>query len=129
MAPPAGSPRRLKLLLDTHHSPLIAQALGDDGHDVVAAATDPALARLEDDDLLQTATGQGRALVTENARDFDRIVRAWAARGDHHAGVVFTSPRRYHRGSAAYPANLIAALRRFLADPPREKHDWVHWLP
>ena len=129
MAPPAGSPRRLKLLLDTHHSPLIAQTLGDGGHDVVAAATDPALARLEDDDLLQTATGQGRALVTENARDFDRIVRAWAARGDHHAGVVFTSPRRYHRGSAAYPANLIAALRAFLVDPPREKLDWVRWLP
>jgi hypothetical protein len=129
VAPPAGSPRRLKLLLDAHHSPLIARALGDDGHDVVAAGSDPALARLEDDELLSAASREDRALVTENARDFDRIVRAWAARGDHHAGVVFTSPRRYHRGSAAYPANLIAALREVLADPPREKTDWVHWLP
>ena len=129
MAPPAGSPRRLRLLLDAHHSPLIARALGDDGQDVVAAASDPTLARLPDDELLQAAASESRALVTENARDFDRIVRAWAARGDHHTGVVFTSPRRYHRGSAAYPANLIAALRAFLADPPREKTDWVRWLP
>lgn len=129
MAPPAGSPRRLKLLLDTHHSPAIARSLGADGHDVVAAANDAALARLEDDELLQSAGREDRALVTENARDFDRIVRAWAARGDHHTGIVFTSPRRYHRGSAAYPANLIAALRGLLADPPQEKTDWVHWLP
>jgi hypothetical protein len=71
-----------------------------------------------------------RALVTENARDFDRIVRAWAGRGDHHAGVVFTSPRRYHRGSAAYPGNLITALRNLLlAEPPAEQTDWVRWLP
>lgn len=129
MASPARPPRRLKLLLDIHHSPAIAHTLGRDGHDVLAAATDPALAGLDDDELLQVATRQGRAIVTENARDFDRIVRAWAARGEHHTGVVFTSPRRYHRGSAAYPANLVSALRTFLADPPREQRDWVRWLP
>jgi hypothetical protein len=129
VAPPAGSPRRLKLLLDTHHSPLIARALGEDGHDVLAAAGDPTLARLEDDDLLRAAMQDARALVTENAKDFDRIVRAWAGRGDHHAGVAHTSPRRYHRGSAAYPANLIAALRTLLTDPPRQEANWVHWLP
>ncbi|MCA1845878.1 MAG: hypothetical protein LC792_22355 [Actinobacteria bacterium] len=55
--------------------------------DVVAAATEPTLARLEDEELLA-----------------------------RHAGVVFTSPRRYHRGSAAYPANLVAALSVLLAD-------------
>jgi hypothetical protein len=68
-------------------------------------------------------------VVTENAEDFDRIVRVWTSRGAHHAGVVFTSPRRYHRGSAAYPGNLIAALRDLLADPPIEKTDWIRWLP
>ncbi|MGH9041777.1 MAG: DUF5615 family PIN-like protein [Acidimicrobiia bacterium] len=129
MAPPAGSPRRLRFLLDAHHSPLIARALGSDGHDVVAAATNPAFARLEDDELLRAASRDDRALVTENARAFDRIVRAWAACGDHHIGVVFTSPRRYHRGSAAYPASLISALGDLLADVPREQTDWVRWLP
>jgi hypothetical protein len=89
---------------------------------------DPALADLADDELLRTATLDGRALVTENARDFDRIVRTWTANGEHHAGVIFTSPRRYHRGSRSYPANLTAALRALLASPPQNPADWAHWV-
>lgn len=129
MASPARPPRGLRLLLDTHHSPVVAVALRSDGYDVLAAAADPGLAALGDEDLLGAATREGRALVTENAKDFDRIVRAWAGSNEHHAGVVFTSPRRYHRGSAAYPANLVAALRTLLADPPAEHTDWIYWLP
>ena len=70
-----------------------------------------------------------RALVTENVKDFDRIVRSWSATGEHHAGVVFTSPRRYHRASQAYPANLVAALTTLLAAPPSDQIDMVVWLP
>jgi hypothetical protein len=51
------------------------------------------------------------------------------ATGEHHAGVVFTSPRRYHRGTRAYPANLVAALETVMANPPVAQTDWVHWLP
>jgi hypothetical protein len=95
---------------------------------VVAASDDPVLASLPDDELLRAATHDRRAVVTENARDFDRIVRAWAATGEHHAGVVFTSPRRYHRGSAAYPANLVTALAALLVDPLPLDPDGVFWL-
>jgi hypothetical protein len=129
VAPPARSARRLKLLLDAHHSPLAAVTLSAEGHDVIAAATEPALARLEDEELLAIATREGRALVTENAKDFDRIVRTLSAQGQHHDGVIFTSPRRYHRGSAAYPGNLIAALKTLLAEPPPDQTDWIYWLP
>jgi hypothetical protein len=108
---------------------MAATTLSAEGHDVVAAATEPTVARLEDEELLTVATREGRALVTENAKDFDRIVRALSAHGEHHAGVIFTSPRRYHRGSAAYPANLISALRTLLADPPPDQTDWIYWLP
>jgi hypothetical protein len=69
-----------------------------------------------------------RALVTENVKDFDRIVRQWASSGDHHGGVVFTSPRRFHRGRRSYPADLVSALRALFADPPADEGDWVHWL-
>lgn len=93
-----------------------------------AAADDPALAELEDDELLRAATRDRRAVVTENVRDLDRIVRAWSASGEHHAGVVFTSPRRYHRGSKAYPTNLVRSLASFLDAPPELDQDWVHWL-
>jgi len=118
----------LKLLLDTHHSRLAAGRLRDDGHDVIAAADDPMLASLPDEELLRAAAGDERALVTENAKDFDRIVRSWAASGKHHAGVVFTSPRRFHRASRAYPANLVAALAALLDETPAHQVDLVWWL-
>jgi hypothetical protein len=118
----------VKLLLDTHHSRLAAERLRADGHDVMAAADDPVLASLPDEELLRAASRSGRAVVTENARDFDRVVRSWSLTGEHHAGVVFTSPRRYHRGSKAYPASLITALGKLIADPPSGEVDWVYWL-
>jgi hypothetical protein len=119
----------VKLLLDVHHCWQAATQLQEEGHDVRAAVADPALAVLGDDDLLRAATRDGRTLVTENARDFDRIVRAWAAVGEHHCGVVFTSPRRYHRGSKAYPRNLVRALAEVIKNPADSTVDWVLWLP
>jgi nucleoside-diphosphate-sugar epimerase len=118
----------LKLLLDTHHSPAIAERLCADGQDVVAAATDPDLAALPDEDLLRVCVRDGRVLVTEDVKDFDRIVRTWSAAGEHHRGVIFTSARRFHRGSRAYPANVVRSLERLLANAPAPEVDWVHWL-
>lgn len=119
----------MRLLLDVHHSPLAAEQLQAAGHDVIAASDDPTLVSVSDEVLLRVATDAGRAVVTENARDFNRIIRLWATSGEHHAGVIFHLPRRYHRGSAAYPANLIDALTSLLADPPADTTDLVHWLP
>ncbi|MGH9156498.1 MAG: DUF5615 family PIN-like protein [Acidimicrobiales bacterium] len=118
----------MRLLLDVHHSRFAAEQLRDAGHDVTAAADDPGLATLADEELLRAATRDGRAVVTENAKDFDRIVRAWSAAGEHHAGVLFTSPLRYRRASRAYPANLVTALLSLLAEPPRNQTDLIHWL-
>jgi hypothetical protein len=128
MEAPTGSPGRVKLLFDVHHSRLAAQRLRQEGHDVLAAAGTPPLEGLPDDDLLRQAAADDRALVTENVKDFDRIVRAWVATGEHHAGVIFTSPRRFHRGSVNYPENLILSLTRILTTPPVAGQDWVHWL-
>ena len=118
----------MKLLLDVHHSRVAAERLRAEGHDVLAAADSADLASRSDEELLRCATQEGRAIVTENVRDFDAIVRRWAATGEQHAGVVFTSPRRFHRGSARYPANLVAALRVVLNNPPAAEQDWVIWL-
>lgn len=128
MASAAGPPRRVKLLLDVHHSRMAAERLREGGHDVQAAGDHPELAALPDEELLRRASSDGRAVVTENAKDFDRIVRSWVATGEHHAGVIFTSPRRFHRGSTGYPESVIVALTRFLATPPVTELDWVHWL-
>jgi Domain of unknown function (DUF5615) len=118
----------VKLLLDVHHSRIAAERLRAGGHDVQAAADLPEMATLPDEELLRQASALGRAVVTENAKDFDRIVRSWAATGEHHAGVIFTSPRRFHRGSTSYPEDLIVALTSLLGTPPTAELDWVHWL-
>jgi hypothetical protein len=118
----------VKLLLDVHHSPRAAERLVESGYDIVAAATDQTLSSMADEDLLRHASSDGRAIVTENAKDFGAILRTWATTGEQHAGVIFTSPRRFHRGSAAYPENLVVALRRLLDAPADVEHDWVHWL-
>jgi hypothetical protein len=118
----------VKLLLDVHHSPDAAAQLRNGGHDVLASAVDPELATLDDEELLRRATLDDRAIVTENAKDFGTIIRDWSSTGEHHAGVVFTSPRRFHRGSSAYPQNLVLALARLLDSAPEDQSDWVHWL-
>lgn len=118
----------MKLLLDVHHSPKVAEQLRRHGYDVVAAAEDARLSRLADEDLLRTATADDRVLVTENVKDFDRIVRSWASTGERHGGVVFTSPNRFQRARRSYPGDLVLALQSFLADPPAEQQDSLHWL-
>jgi hypothetical protein len=116
------------LLLDVHHSPRAAERLVERGYDAVAAATDHALSSMADEDLLRHASTDGRAVVTENAKDFGAILRTWASTGEQHAGVIFTSPRRLHRGSAAYPENLVVTLACLLDAPPEADKGWVHWL-
>ncbi len=118
----------MRLLLDVHHSRFATEQLRAAGYDVLAAADEAVLASLSDEELLRAAAAVDRALVTENAKDFDRIVRAWSATGEHHGGVIFTSPLRYRRASRAYPANLVAGLLAFLAETPADQTDLVHWL-
>jgi hypothetical protein len=118
----------VKLLLDIHHSPAAAKQLRRRGHDVLAAAVDPRLSVLADEELLRYCATEGRAVVTENVKDFDRIIRVWSTKKEHHAGVVFTSPRRFHRGRLSYPEDLVVALARLLAEPPETEEGWVHWL-
>ena len=118
----------MKLLLDVQHSRLAAERLRSQGHDVLAASDDPVLAVMTDEELLRFAATAQRSLVTENVKDFDRIARVWSTTGEHHLGIVFTSPRRFHRGRLSYPEDLVVALDQLLAEPPGEERDWVHWL-
>lgn len=108
----------MKLLLDVHHSRLAAERLRVTGHDVVAAADLSELATLADDELLRNATAEERALVTENVKDFDRILRAWVASGEQHAGLIFTSPRRFHREARAIQRTLSSHSLTFSSRHP-----------
>lgn len=118
----------MKFLLDEMHTPVIAMALSQRGIDAIAGADTPSLRGLSDSDLLDHAAASGRVLVTENVGDFSQLVMRRATTGKSHAGVIFTNPKRFHRGRIAYPGDVISALGSFAEDPPIVGDSWVWWL-
>lgn len=102
----------MRLLLDHHYSPDIATALRAQGYDVVTA-DERGWSALSDEELLEVCLGEQRCLLTNDIGDFARIARIWAAESRLHAGIVFTSDRRYprHRGAIG---RLVRALAHVL---------------
>jgi predicted nuclease of predicted toxin-antitoxin system len=117
----------LRLLLDEHFSPAIARQLRSRGRDVVAARERVELHGLDDRELLARATAERRAIVTENVADFAELHRQSVVRGDPHAGLIFTSPRRFPRSRRAI-GRLVRALDRLVADGPHELNGQTWWL-
>lgn len=107
----------MRLLLDEHFSPEIARQLRARGQDVVAARELDHLHGLTDADLLAWAAAERRALVTENVVDFVELHRRSILRRQPHAGIVFTSPRRFPRTRRAI-GRLVVALEALLVARP-----------
>ncbi len=107
----------MKLLLDEHFSPEIARQLRARGHDVIAARELPDLHAQADADLLAWATAEHRAIVTENVADFVELHGRSILRRRPHAGLVFTSPKRFPRTRRAI-GRIVRALQTLLADHP-----------
>jgi hypothetical protein len=128
VASPTRTAREVKLLLDEMHAPGIAESLVDESFDVVAAAAQPGLRGMPDEDLLFYAATHQRGLVTENVADFMPLVMQWVGANTAHPGLIFTNPKRFNRATLAYPGNLINGLRHFLIDPPISGDSWIWWL-
>jgi hypothetical protein len=104
----------VRLLLDAHVSgPTMGRRLTASGHDVRALDQEPALERLDDDDVRALAAGERRILVTHNVADFPRIVRDSAASGRarrRHTRLRHR-PQRVRPHRARHPAVARAAPR------------------
>jgi hypothetical protein len=121
----------VKLLLDEMHAPAVAAELRARGHDAVAVKERPELIGLPDRELLVAASAEGRALVTENVKDFAALHTSMTAGGEHHAGLVFTHPRRFPRHARNHLAVLASVLALFLANEAgalRGVDSFVWWL-
>ncbi|MDQ2984364.1 MAG: DUF5615 family PIN-like protein [Actinomycetota bacterium] len=119
----------MRLLLDEHYSPKIAEDLRSRGHDVVSAKEREDLRGVADRELWERFVAEERALLTENVADFMPLVREAAAAGDPHFGIVFTSPRSMPRSVATigvYVERLDSFLRDHAADDAFR--DQVRWL-
>jgi hypothetical protein len=116
----------VKLLLDEHFSPELAQRLREVGHDVVAVVEVAELVGLADPELLAEAVTRGRVLVTENVRDFGPL----ADRLDlmvPGTGVLFTSHARFPRNQRSL-GKLLRALDAWLRARPGDAPAGVGWL-
>lgn len=117
----------MKLVLDHHYSPLIAQQLRDRGHDVVTAGEQGWEAE-DDEPLLDLCASDGRALLTNNVADFAVIARQWQAQGRSHYGLIFTSDRSMPRSHTI--GRYVELLTVLMADNPGDDSfvGRVHWL-
>ena len=121
----------MKLLLDEMHAPAVAVELRARGHDVVAVKERPELVGLADPDVLTVATREGRAVVTENVKDFAILHQRLTAAGAHHAGLVFTHHRRFPRAARNHVRGLSEALAVFLETQSvalRDVESFAWWL-
>jgi hypothetical protein len=119
----------LRLLLDEHYSPTVAQGLRGRGHDVVAVAERADLVGAADPDLLEAAGDEARTLVTNNARHLVPIATELLGAGGSHAGLVLTSDRSLPRAMGSV-GDLIGALEALLVAHPADEalRDQVRWL-
>jgi len=75
-----------------------------------------------DPEQLVYATGQGRAILTQNATDFYALDVAWKSADRTHAGILVYSPNLRF-------ADLLARLPRFLdTTPPVIQENTLLWL-
>jgi predicted nuclease of predicted toxin-antitoxin system len=119
----------VRLLLDEHYPNEIATQLRAAGFDAVTVS-ERGLKGLDDDTLLALCDSESRALLTNNARDFVPLVRAWAAAGREYAGVVLTSDASMPRTRGAI-GRYVALLSTLMGAHPGERAlaGQVRWLP
>ena len=109
-----------RLFLDENVTPDLARALRQRGFDAVHAE-DRGLKETDDAVVFAAAVQEGRAVLTQNVRDFMPIVREYAERGEHHFGLI-VSPQRSLR---AFLSGTLRLLSRRTAE---DLHDAVVWI-
>ena len=105
---------------------LIARELRVRGHDVVSVHESP-VSGTPDEQLLDHARAEGRLFspLTENVRDYRPLAEALLVASGRHAGLVFTTEKRWPRAS---PGALITALDGLLASTSEQPVDAELWL-
>jgi hypothetical protein len=107
----------VKLLLDEHLAPDLAESLRSRGHDVVAVAERGDLRSRKDIEVLVAAARERRVVVTEDVGDFMRLAARRLPDLHWHAGVVLVAPRSFPTSSDAL-GRLMRALDALLVDHP-----------
>ena len=116
----------MRALLDEQLSPQIAVSLRTAGHDVVAVAERDDLVGSSDRIIFETATAEGRTVITNNVKDFRPLAAERLARGATHAGLILL-PSTRTRSRAAVGA-LAGAIENALQDHPDGLSGSERWI-
>ena len=116
----------MRAILDEQLSPQIAVLLRQAGHDVDAVASREDLAGRGDRIIFEAACGEGRAVVTNNIKDFRPLAAEWLAQGRVHAGLILlpSTRTRTHHAIAA----VAAAIEKILRDHPDGLSGSERWI-
>lgn len=120
----------MRALLDEQLSPQIAALLRRAGHDVIAVVDRDDLVGRSDRIVFEVATGEGRAVITNNIKDFRPLAAEWLAQGRTHAGLVLLpSSRTRTRAAVATLADAVEAVLRAHPDGLAGSERWIGPLP
>jgi hypothetical protein len=109
------------------HAPVVAAALRERDHDVLAVAEQDELRALTDGELFRWAAERSRRIVTENVKDFAPLLRQAEEARQPTAALLFTSSRAFPR-SRRNPGPLIDALDVWLRAPRAAAPALADWL-
>jgi Domain of unknown function (DUF5615) len=107
----------VRLLLDEHYAPEIAEQLRRRGHDVVAVKERPHLIGRSDRVQFAGLADERRAIVTEDVGDYRPLLASAVRRGQRTFGLLCVNPRRFARRRDEI-GRLVAALDAFLRAHP-----------
>lgn len=116
----------MRALLDEQLSPQIAVLLRQVGCEVVAAAERDDFSGGSDRIILEVATSEGRAVVTNNIKDFRPIAAEWLAQGHTHGGLILLPSSRTRTRSAVHA--LAKAIENVLRDHPDGLTGSERWI-
>ena len=116
----------MKVILDEQLSPQIATLLRKAGFDVEAVADREDLVGRSDRFILEVACREGRAVVTNNLKDFPPLAAEWLAHGRVHAGLIMLpSTRTRTRNTIAAVAGAIENVLRDHPDGLTGSERWI----
>ena len=119
----------MKLLIDEHYPPSIAEQLRERGHDAVSVQEEADLRGMTDPDLFAEAQRRTSAVLTENVADYLMLDAEYRGRHLAHWGLILTSNRTFPRGKSTTVGALVKALDELLREADSEdQSSKVIWL-
>jgi hypothetical protein len=116
----------VKALLDEQLSPLIARILRERGLDVVSAAERSDLVEAPDREVIDMATREQRAVVTNDIKDFRPLAAERLVDGRGHAGLIFLPASRSRSRDAT--GALADAIEAVMRAHPKGIPSAEHWI-